>query len=150
MNFTSISMRLDRKNCLQILKFLLVGIVNTAVGAGLMFTLYNFARCSYWFSSAMNYIAGGMVSFFLNKHFTFQNKEKSLSQLIIFILNTATCYLIAYIGAKNIIRLVLGSLEKTKRDNIALLCGMCLYSVLNFLGQKFIVFSKIAPSKEEK
>ena len=56
------------------LRFLLVGVVNTLIGAGLMFLLYNVANCSYWLSSAVNYVVGGIVSFFLNKYFTFENK----------------------------------------------------------------------------
>ena len=55
-------------------KFLLVGVANTIVGAGTMFLLYNLANCSYWLSSAANYIVGGTLSFFLNKYYTFQNK----------------------------------------------------------------------------
>ena len=47
------------------LRFLLVGVVNTLVGAGIMFLLYNLAGCSYWLSSAANYIVGGVVSYFL-------------------------------------------------------------------------------------
>ena len=58
-------------------KFLIVGVVNTLIGAGLMFVLYNLAHWSYWVSSACNYIAGGIVSFFLNKYFTFKNKDRS-------------------------------------------------------------------------
>lgn len=126
----------------QILKFLLVGVVNTIVGAGIMFALYNLAHCSYWFSSAMNYVACGIVSFVLNKHFTFQNDEKSVFQFLLFAFVTFVCYLIAYIGAKKLVRLALASLEETTRDNIALACGMCLYTALNFFGQKFIVFAE--------
>ena len=37
-------------------KFLLVGVFNTLVGCGTMFLLYNLAGCSYWLSSAANYI----------------------------------------------------------------------------------------------
>ena len=47
-----------------VLRFLLVGVVNTLIGAGLMFLLYNVANCSYWLSSAVNYVVGGIVSFF--------------------------------------------------------------------------------------
>ncbi len=53
-----------------LLRFLLIGLVNTAVGCGTMFLLYNLAGCSYWISTTANYIMGGFVSFFLNKHFT--------------------------------------------------------------------------------
>lgn len=47
-----------------VLKFLLVGVFNTLVGCGTMFLLYNLAHCSYWFSSAANYVVGSIVSFF--------------------------------------------------------------------------------------
>ena len=48
-----------------LVKFLAVGVVNTLIGAGIMFLLYNVANCSYWLSSAANYVVGGIVSFFL-------------------------------------------------------------------------------------
>lgn len=64
----------------QSFKFLLVGVVNTLIGTGTMFSLYNLAHCSYWVSSAANYIVGGIVSFFLNKYFTFQSKTREWSQ----------------------------------------------------------------------
>ena len=38
----------------KLLKFILVGIVNTLVGTAIMFGLYNLAGCSYWVSSAAN------------------------------------------------------------------------------------------------
>ena len=53
------------------LKFLAVGILNTIVGAGLMFLLYNCFGLTYWISSACNSIAGGILSYFLNKYFLF-------------------------------------------------------------------------------
>ena len=37
-------------------EFLLVGVVNTLAGMGIMFGLYNAAGCSYWASSAANYV----------------------------------------------------------------------------------------------
>ena len=55
-------------------RFLLVGVINTLVGCGAMFLLYNLAHWSYWLSSAANYLLGGIVSFFLNKYFTFRKR----------------------------------------------------------------------------
>ncbi len=126
----------------QILTFLLVGVVNTAVGALVMFALYNLAHCSYWISSAANYVAGGIVSFFLNKHFTFHDGEKSAAQVLLFALNTAACYVIAYLGAKNLIQALLKNAGESLRENVALLFGMGFYTVLNFFGQKFVVFAR--------
>lgn len=59
----------------KLLKFILVGVVNTLVGMAIMFGLYNLAHCSYWVSSAANYILTSILSYFLNKYFTFQNRE---------------------------------------------------------------------------
>ena len=46
------------KNMLDITfwKFVLVGIVNTLVGTGVMFAAYNLLHLSYWVSSASNYV----------------------------------------------------------------------------------------------
>ena len=77
------------KNILDITfwKFVLVGIVNTLVGTAVMFAAYNVLHLSYWISSASNYVVGSIVSYFLNKYFTFQNKEKSWKQMVKFALN---------------------------------------------------------------
>ena len=64
-------------------KFVLVGIANTLVGTTVMFVAYNALHLSYWISSASNYVIGSIVSYFLNKNFTFQNKEKSVKQVVI-------------------------------------------------------------------
>ncbi len=37
-----------------VLRFILVGVINTLVGTAIMFGLYNLAHCSYWVSSASN------------------------------------------------------------------------------------------------
>lgn len=121
-------------------KFLLVGVVNTLVGSAVMFLLYNLAHANYWLSSAANYVAGGIVSFFLNKHFTFQNKEKSGKQVAKFVLTVAVCYLLAYGLAKPAVGLLLGGQSVTLRDNAAMLTGMVLYTALNYFGQRFFAF----------
>ena len=43
----------------KLLKFLLVGVANTIVGAALMFALYDELGVSYWLASARNYVADG-------------------------------------------------------------------------------------------
>ena len=72
-------------------KFLLVGVINTLVGTGTMFGLYNCLGCSYWVSSAGNYIVGSIVSYFLNKYFTFKNHQKSAKTVLKFVVNIAGC-----------------------------------------------------------
>ena len=53
------------------LKFILVGIINTLVGNGTMFLLYNVFSVGYNISTVANYVVGSIVSYFLNKYFIF-------------------------------------------------------------------------------
>lgn len=121
-------------------KFLMVGVVNTLVGTSVMFLAYNVLKLNYWISSASNYIVGSIVSYFLNKYFTFGNHEKSVKQLLLFVVNITLCYLIAYGMAKPLVYHILAKASVTVRDNCAMLAGMCLFVGLNYLGQRFVVF----------
>ncbi len=129
-------------------RFLLVGVVNTLVGYGVMFGLYNLAGLyrwgdlGYWLSSAANYIVGSVVSFFLNKHFTFRSTEKGPGVVLRFILNISVCWLLAYGLAKPAVGALLGGLEWSGRlvGNLTMLAGSGLFVILNYFGQRFFAF----------
>lgn len=123
-----------------VLRFVLVGVVNTLVGTAIMFGLYNLAHCSYWVSSASNYVLTSILSFFLNKFFTFQNKEKSWGQVVRFALNIAVCYILAYGIAKPLCLHLLNGTAVAVRDNVSMLVGMCLFTAFNYCGQRFFAF----------
>lgn len=122
------------------IKFLLVGVVNTLVGTSVMFLSYNLLHFSYWTSSAANYVIGSMVSYFLNKYFTFQQKERSVKTVFKFVANITLCYLLAYGIAKPLVRHLLSGWTVTIQENGAMVCGMGLFVVFNYLGQRFFVF----------
>ena len=122
-------------------KFLLVCVFNTLVGTGTMFLLYNLAGRSYWLSSAANYIVGGTVSFFLNKYFTFQSQGLSWKQVGKFIITVSACYLLAYGVAKPLTLHFLAGYAVQIQENAAMLVGMCLYTGLNYFGQRFFAFN---------
>lgn len=124
-----------------VLRFVLVGVVNTLVGTAIMFGLYNLAHCSYWVSSACNYILTSILSFILNKYFTFQNREKGAGQAVRFAVNIAVCYLLAYGIAKPLCIWLLDGASQAVRDNVSMLVGMCLFTALNYLGQRFFAFA---------
>lgn len=121
-------------------KFLLVGVINTLVGTAVMFGFYNLLHAGYWVSSAANYIVGSIVSYVLNKYFTFQNKEKSVKQMFFFVVNISVCYLLAYGLAKPVTLHLLSFSTQQIQENVAMLVGMCLFVALNYFGQRFIVF----------
>ena len=128
-------------------KFLLVGVFNTLFGTGIMFLLYNVAfrnyqttQWAYWVYSATNYILGSILSYFLNKYFTFQYKKNSWKVVLRFALNITVCYLIAYVVAKPIAMQILSGAARNVQENVAMLVGMGLFVILNYLGQRFFAF----------
>ena len=123
-------------------KFLLVGVINTLVGTGTMFGLYNCLGCSYWVSSAGNYIVGSIVSYFLNKYFTFQDRQKSGKQIAIFVINITVCYGLAYGLAKPVVTWLLQNQSQSIKDNLSMLVGMGAFVVFNYIGQRLVVFRK--------
>lgn len=123
-------------------KFLLVGVVNTLFGSGIMFLSYNLLHFSYWVSSALNYILGSILSYFLNKFFTFRSNVKGGGELVRFVLNIALCYLLAYGIAKPLVAAILAGARPAIQDNGAMIVGMCLFVALNYFGQRYFVFRK--------
>lgn len=121
-------------------KFIITGIINTFVGAGVMFALYNLFHCSYWFSSIMNYVVGSIVSFFINKYWTFKSKEFSFKEVLYFAINIAVCFVIAYGAAKPFAMYLLSDYSTSLQENIAMFIGMVIFTGLNYLSQRFIVF----------
>lgn len=129
-------------------KFILVGIINTLFGTAVMFVFYNIFHFSYWVSSASNYIFGSILSYFLNKYFTFKSQNNSPKSIFKFVLNITLCYLAAYSGAKPLMALLLSGFPVRLKENAAMLLGMGFFVILNYCGQRFFVF-KEAKNKEE-
>ena len=132
------------------IRFLIVGVINTLVGTAVMFGLYNIAglhkwgQIGYWLSTIGNYTVGSVVSFFLNKHFTFKNKEKGKAVVVRFVINIAVCMTLAYGIAQKCVELVLAGtfLSQQMQGNISMLVGMGLFVLLNYFGQRFFAFRK--------
>lgn len=127
---------IDRK----LVKFIIVGVLNTALGMIIMFGLYNWVGLSYWISSAANYIFVSIFSFVLNKKFTFQHKGKIVQSGLRFAVNIAACYLLAYGIAKPCVLAVMEGCSKNIQENVAMVVGMCLFTGFNYLGQRCFVF----------
>jgi len=123
-------------------KFIFVGGLNTIFSAAVMFLLYNIANLGYWGSSVISYILGSVLSFVLNKNFTFENSDSVASTAVKFAINVAACYIIAFSISKPIITMLLSNnrFSVSIEEQIAMLFGMVLFTLLNYVGQRFFVF----------
>ena len=123
-------------------KFILVGVATAVFGTAIMFTFYNVLHFSYWISSASNYFFGSILSYILNRMFTFRSGEKMAKTLPRFVLNISLCYLLAYGMAKPLAARILSGASQKLQENVAMLTGMCLFVAMNYIGQRLFVFQK--------
>ena len=125
----------------SMLKFLLVGVGNTLFSTVLMFALEGLG---YWPSTAIAYVAGAVLSFFLNRRFTFHSEETLGRSAVTFALNVAVCYVLGYGLARGLMGILApwSPLSPLWWERLSKLVGMGLYTVLNYFGQRFFAFRK--------
>ena len=101
------------------LTFIAVGVVNTLFGMTIMFFCYNVLNLGYWFSSGMNYLCGSVLSYFLNKKFTFKVEETTKKSIVRFTINITVCYIIAYGIAMPLVLYLFEGLDEKLQGNLA-------------------------------
>lgn len=121
---------------------MIVGAVNTLFGYGISLICLNLIGMSAGISAAADYIFGSILSYFLNKRFTFNEKGNSWGYILKFALNNCLCFLLAYGIAEPAVASLLSSASDILRDNILLIVIKGLYLVFNYIGQRFFVFTK--------
>ena len=125
---------------IKFLKFILVGLLNTAADAGISFALINLTNLNMWWCTAIPCAIASVLSYFLNKHFTFKNTEKGLGPVFRFAVNIGACYLLAYGIAIPGMEWLLSGASAALRDNLTKVAGMCLFTGFNYLGQRLFAF----------
>ena len=71
---------------------------------------------------------------------TFRNHERSWKQAVKFASSVIICYLVAYGLAKPIVCQFLSEQSVKVQENFAMLSGAGIYTTLNYLGQRYLVF----------
>ncbi|MCM3691568.1 GtrA family protein [Neobacillus niacini] len=127
------------------IRFLLVGVINTCVGLFIIFFLLNVLHLSYWVSTFVGNLAGACISYLLNRSYTFNSTvsiQKGLPRFLTIIL---ICYFGAYFcSEKLMIWFTSFHFENTAvEQNGAVLLGSVLYTISNYLGQKYFVFNTV-------
>lgn len=130
------------------LKFLIVGVINTCVGLSVMYLFLHFTK-SYWVSTFTGNTIGAGVSYFLNRKFTFNSTNAVLGSVFRFVLVIGFCYFISYSVGLRVSSWLLESvldLHSSYTKELAVLSGTGLYTILNYLGQRWFVF-KVIPEQ---
>lgn len=139
---------------IKLWKFLLVGILNTVLGEGLKALLLAFTALGPLPASAISTALASVLSYFLNRYFTFKYQGDNAKAVLRFTLNIVVCYVLSHAIALLLIYPLLTGAEngwfaglsliaaekKTVADYIATYSGSCLFVGFNYLGQRFFAF----------
>ncbi|WP_330218423.1 GtrA family protein [Sporosarcina globispora] len=127
------------------IRFLLVGTVNTFVGLSMIFMLLDLAELSYWTATFLGNGTGAAVSYFLNRTFTFRSGASIQSSAVRFIFILFLCYILSYsisgLAAEFIQAFTLLG-HDVSPEELAVLLGAGIYTLTNYIGQKYLVFTK--------
>ncbi|MBA1419956.1 MAG: GtrA family protein [Epsilonproteobacteria bacterium] len=118
----------------QFLRYNLVGLINTVVGFGLIMLLM-YMGINAVLSNAIGYGIGAILSYFLNKHYTFTYKNDSMRVAIKFFAVLGVAYLLNY--------MVLMTLLATINPYIAQAVSAVVYTLSAFIMMKFLVFRNL-------
>ncbi|MEW9699896.1 GtrA family protein [Paenibacillus sp. SI8] len=133
-------------------RFLLVGLFNTLIGLTTSFALFNMLHLNYWMSTFAGNTVGAIVSYTLNRTFTFRSKVSVQRSWWKFALVILFCYGISY-GISwllaNALSFLLPDLHTSWLHNGAILIGNGIYTIGNYLGHKYFTFRKNGPGRTE-
>ncbi|WP_342352001.1 GtrA family protein [Neobacillus soli] len=123
----------------------MVGIVNTVVGLSCMYLLLHGLGQSYWIATFVGNAIGACVSYILNRNFTFKSQSSVSKSAVRFVVVILCCYFISYDIGRSLVEWMLKNnnyFNAFVKTDFSILVGTCLYTILNYLGQKLFVFSK--------
>ena len=117
----------------QFLTYNLVGIVNTLFGFSIIFILMFFGVGA-TLSNAIGYAFGSLLSYMLNKKYTFKSKEKSKTMALKFFSVLGLAYVFNFITLQWLLPLT--------NPYLAQVGAALVYTLSSFVLAKFFVFKE--------
>lgn len=119
----------------QLLTYAAVGVVNTGVGYGIIFASMYLLGLGPVVSNALGYAIGIVVSYFLNRTFTFRSSAASKREFVRFV----SILLLAY-AANLAVLVALLDLTATHKGVAQVLAGI-VYFAVSFVLSKYYAFA---------
>lgn len=128
----------------SLLFYTIIGISNTLLTMGLEFLLNNAFGLPYWWTTSIPFAITSVTSFVFNRKFSFKSKGDLWTDMIKFYLLFIACYLVAFYVAKPISMQILSNTNTAEKavNNISIIVGQCVFTPLNYFGQRFWVYKK--------
>lgn len=115
------------------MRFLFVGGINTAVGYG-VYAFCIFGGLHYVFAQFISTVIGVTNSYFWNKYFTFQKKQKSAREIVRFI----TVYAVSYTVNLCLLYVLVDRLHMS--EYLAGVLGLSVTTLISYFGHNKFSF----------
>lgn len=134
------------------IRFLIVGVINTLIGVGSTFLLLHLVGLNYWWSTFIGNSIGILVSFSLNRSFTFRDSNQIWKTFPRFLAVTLLSYFLAYAIGLMLAEKVFLYLPIPGKwmETGAVLFGAGLYTLLNYSGHKLFTFPRAKKSLADR
>lgn len=119
----------------QLLRFAAVGVVNTGLGYAVIFACMYLAGLGAVVSNVIGYAVGLIVSYLLNRSFTFRSAAPPRAEILRFV----AIFLLAYLA--NLAALVGLIRHAGMHEGVAQVVAGVVYFVLSFVLNKYYVFA---------
>lgn len=128
----------------QMLRFGIVGVINTLLGLAAIYAFMWFFKCSVGTANALGYAVGLIVGFLLNARWTFKSKQ-SISRVFP---KYSLCFAISYFLNLGVVLFM----ARIVNPYLSQIFGMVTYTLVFFFASRFFVFvdkssHKSAPSE---
>ncbi len=119
---------------IHFIKFNVIGVINTIFGYSIVFGTMYFLNFDAKVSNALGYILGVLLSYYLNRKYTFKSEAKVKDEIFKFF----GVFVVAYI--LNFLTLIISIEYFNINEYIAQIISAVIYTLTFFILSKFFVF----------
>ena len=129
----------------SLLFYTVIGVSNTLLTMGMEFILNNVFGLPYWWVTSIPFAITSVTSFVFNRRFSFKEHRGGFrTDMLKFYALFIACYLLAFRVAKPLAIKLMSDANASEKaiHNVSIIVGQCVFTPLNYLGQRFLVYRK--------
>lgn len=126
---------MNQKSLFEFIRFAVVGSISTVINYSIFFFLFQFAEIHYLLASAIGFVVGIFVSYFLNRAFTFKSSTENKGREFLSYL----CVCLVSLGL-SIFTLRIAVSFFMINPLLSNVFAICVSTFSNFFGAKSFVF----------
>ncbi|MBJ2167568.1 MAG: GtrA family protein [Muribaculaceae bacterium] len=132
----------------QFFKYCMVGVMNTSITLAVIFVCKSILGINPYVSNVIGYVCGLINSFLWNKQWVFRSRNGYYGEVVRFAAGFGVCFLLQFAVVWSITHTPFGVAEfeicgfVLSGYGIATLFGSVVYTISNFLFNRFVTFRK--------